>query len=55
MQNFSEKPQNIFKSNGPVGNGPRRNETVIRAWVPELVIGAGRMESISEMESPAVN
>ncbi len=45
MQNFSEKPQNIFQTNGPVGNGPRRNATLIRAYVQALVIGAGKRES----------
>ncbi len=49
MQNFSEKQQNIFHPNGPVGSGLRRNMTLIRARVLELgagVIGAGRMESL---------
>ncbi len=31
MQNVPEKPQNISQTNGPVGNGPRRNATLIRA------------------------
>ncbi len=44
MQNFSEKLQNIFETKGHGGNGPRRN--AICAWVPELVIGARRMESL---------
>ncbi len=46
MHNFSEKPQNIFQTKGPVGNGPRRNATLIRARVLELVICAGSTESL---------
>ncbi len=46
MQNYSEKPQNIFQTKGHVGNGPRRNATQICARVPELVTGVGRTESL---------
>ncbi len=46
MQNFSEKQQNIFKQDGPVGNGPRRNATLIRARVLEVVLGARKTESL---------
>ncbi len=50
MQNFSEKPQNIFQTKGHAGNDPRTNksekdlpmlELVIGAWETEILIGNG--------------
>ncbi len=41
--NFSDKPRNIFKPNGNVGNRPRRNATL--KFVRELVIGDREMEN----------
>ncbi len=46
MQNFSEKPQNIFQTNGPVRNGPIMKKSERELTMPELAIGAWETESL---------
>ncbi len=46
MQNFSEKPQNIFLTKGHAGNGPIMEKSEIVLLMPELVIGAWETESL---------
>ncbi len=44
MQNFSEKPQKFFQTEGHAGNGPRTKKSERELPMPELVIGEWETE-----------
>ncbi len=47
MQNFSEKPQNIFQTKGHAGNGPRTKKPERELPMPELSLSLMILETES--------